>query len=135
MTWYYVDWFVLLDIIYFLWEESIYVHSNPKCNKNAWFSINISTQFLKISVSGAAALPDKIPSCICHSHICPYHEYLSYYWRDYGQPLQVGSWDHLYHIYQRSRLHLCPQQMSWPNLSVSAIYQVILTWFDQTFLS
>ena len=36
-------------------------YSNPKCGKNAWFSTNISVQFLNISGSGATALQDKIP--------------------------------------------------------------------------
>ena len=36
-------------------------YSSQKCDKNTWFSSNISVQFLNISSSGATALQDKIP--------------------------------------------------------------------------
>ena len=31
---------------------------------------------------------------ICHGDICPYQKYISCYWSDVDQTLNVGSWDH-----------------------------------------
>ena len=35
---------------------------------------------------------------ICPRNICPYQEYLSCYWSDFDETLQVGSWEHLEQI-------------------------------------
>ena len=35
---------------------------------------------------------------ICPRDICPYQEYLSCYWPDFDETLQVGSWEHLEQI-------------------------------------
>ena len=41
---------------------------------------------------------DICPSNICPRDICPYQEYLSCYWPDFDETLQVGSWEHLEQI-------------------------------------
>ena len=38
------------------------------------------------------------PRNICPCIICPYQEYLSCYWPDFDETLQVGSWEHLEQI-------------------------------------
>ena len=38
------------------------------------------------------------PRNICPRNICPYQEYLSCYWPDFDETLQVGSWKHLEQI-------------------------------------
>ena len=84
--------FVILDRIYFLWEElicpnpekisvvvffcflflkrfiyaqyEIFSYFNLNCDKNARFKTNISVEFLNILGSGATALQDTIPPCL-----------------------------------------------------------------------
>ena len=41
---------------------------------------------------------DICPCNICPCDICPYQEYLSCYWPDFDETLQVGSWEHLEQI-------------------------------------
>ena len=41
---------------------------------------------------------DICPRNICPRDICPYQEYLSCYWPDFDETLQVGSWEHLEQI-------------------------------------
>ena len=41
---------------------------------------------------------DICPRNICPHDICPYHEYVSCYWPDFDETLQVGSWEHLEQI-------------------------------------
>ena len=41
---------------------------------------------------------DICPRNICPRDICPYQEYLSCYWPDFDETLQVGSWVHLEQI-------------------------------------
>jgi len=41
---------------------------------------------------------DICPGNITPCDICPYLEYLSYYWPDFDQTLKVDSWDNLEHI-------------------------------------
>ena len=41
---------------------------------------------------------DICPRNICPRDICPYQEYLSCYWPDIDETLQVGSWKHLEQI-------------------------------------
>ena len=44
------------------------------------------------------------PGKICPVNICPYQEYLSCYWPDFDQILNVGSWDHLEQIFAPQKI-------------------------------
>ena len=35
---------------------------------------------------------------ICPGDICPYQQYLSFYWPDFDQIFKVGSWDLFEHV-------------------------------------
>ena len=41
------------------------------------------------------SMVNNFQSIICPRNICPYQEYLSCYWPDFDETLQVGSWEHL----------------------------------------
>ena len=55
-------------------------------------------------------------------------QYLSWYWPDFDQTLNKGSWEHIQKITTVTRQHL-----SWGHLSISAIYQLLLARFGPNF--
>ena len=64
----------------------------------AQFGPNFKERFLGPFLTDANRHTDIYPSNICFRNICPYKEYLSWYWPDFDQTLKEGSWDHLSQI-------------------------------------
>ena len=63
-----------------------------------WFWPNFKGRFLEPSLTDASRYGDICPVNICPGDICPYQAYLSCYWPDADDTLQVGSWEHLEQI-------------------------------------
>ena len=59
---------------------------------------NFKGRFLWTSRTDSNCQGDICPRNICPRDICPYQEYLSCYWPDFDETLQVGSWKHLEQI-------------------------------------
>ena len=56
----------------------------------ARFWPNFKGRFLGLSLTDPNCHDDICPSNICPCDICPYQEYLSCYWSDFDQTLEVG---------------------------------------------
>ena len=59
---------------------------------------NFQGRFLGTFRTDSNCQGDICPRNICPRDICPYQEYLSCYWPDFDETLQVGSWEHLEQI-------------------------------------
>ena len=59
------------------------------------FRPNFEGRFLGPFSRDSYCNSDICPSKICPGDICSFQKYLSYYWFDFDQTLNVGSWDHL----------------------------------------
>ena len=57
------------------------------------FWVNFKSKFLGPSWTYSNCHGDIFPG-----DICPYQEYLSWYWNDFDQTLKEGSWNHLWQI-------------------------------------
>ena len=64
----------------------------------AGFWWNFKSRFLWTFRTDSNCQGDIYPCNICPRDICPYQEYLSCYWPDFDETLQVGSWEHLEQI-------------------------------------
>ena len=56
---------------------------------------NFKGMFLGTSRTNSNCHGDICPGNICPGNICPYEEYLSCYWPNFDETLQVGYWEHL----------------------------------------
>ena len=59
---------------------------------------NFKCRFLGPSWTDSKCQSGVCPGNICPCNICPYQDYISCYWLDFDQTLNVGSWDNLYQI-------------------------------------
>ena len=66
---------------------------------------NFKGRFLWTFRTDSNCQGDICPRNICPRDICPYQEYLSCYWPDFDETLQVGSWEHHGDICPRN---ICP---------------------------
>ena len=60
-----------------------------------WFWCNFIGSFLGASRTDSKYQVNICPGSISSWDICPYQEYLSSYWLNFDQTLNVGSWDNL----------------------------------------
>ena len=60
-----------------------------------WPFPNLASTLHWLCLDLALTLPWPCPHNICPCDICPHQEYLSFYWPDFDETLQVGSWEHL----------------------------------------
>ena len=59
---------------------------------------NFKHRFLGTSRIDSNFHSDNCPGNIYPGDICPYQEYLSCYWLNFDETLQIGSWEHLEQI-------------------------------------
>jgi len=97
---------------------------------------NFKGRFLWTFRTDSNCQGDICPRNICPRDICPYQEYLSCYWPDFDETLQVGSWEHLEKIPTVTvtfRQYMSRQHLFWWQLYISGISQLLLTWFGLNF--
>ena len=92
---------------------------------------NFKGRFLWTFRTDSNCQGDICPHNICPRNICPYQEYLSCYWPDFDETLQVGSWEHLEKI-PTITVTFVEAAFVQVTLSISKISQLLLTWFNET---
>ena len=63
-----------------------------------WYWPNFKRRLLRASRTDSNCYDDICPGIICPGGICQYQEYLNYYWPDFDETLNVGSWEYLQQI-------------------------------------
>ena len=88
-----------------VWHENDFAHPTTTHHRNSMsvisqllltrFCWNFERRFMGLSWTDFNCHSNICPGNICPCDNCPYQEYLSCYWPDFYETLNVGSWDYL----------------------------------------